>query len=212
MRAIFSFLLKVFLFLTLPFIVLIRGAIHLHEYNQYPPSIALLGGVFLATMVLTIYLVFFSGRLTGEVGSIRAKLWIALILVIGYGFHGLFFFSDTNSKSPQVQKEFRQLHPILRLSISTLIHLDPTLIITDANRQPEDYRKMGLPSKKHSLHYRQSSGYVHAVDIRTKGRGTIRNLLIRTYFRSMGFNTLRHGGTADHLHISISSADRPSSI
>ena len=71
---------------------------------------------------------------------------------------------------------------------------------------------MGMSSKKHSLHYRQSSGYVHAVDIRTKGRGSIRNFLIRTYFRLMGFNTLRHGGTADHLHISISSKDRPSGI
>ena len=150
--------------------------------------------------------------MTGEVGSIRTKLWLALFLVIGYGAHGLFFFSDANSKSSQVQKEFRELHPILRVSISTLIHLDPSLIVTDANRQPEDYRKMGMSSKKHSLHYRQSSGYVHAVDIRTKGRGSIRNFLIRTYFRLMGFNTLRHGGTADHLHISISSKDRPSGI
>jgi len=206
MRTLISFLLKLVLFLTLPFIVLIRGAIHLHEYNQYPPSLSLLGGVFLATMLLTIYLIFFKGQLTGEVGSIRTKLWLALFLVIGYGAHGLFFFSD------QVQKEFRELHPILRVSISTLIHLDPSLIVTDANRQPEDYRKMGMSSKKHSLHYRQSSGYVHAVDIRTKDRGSIRNFLIRTYFRLMGFNTLRHGGTADHLHISISSKDRPSGI
>ena len=160
MRTLISFLLKLILFLTLPFIVLIRGAIHLHEYNQYPPSLSLLGGIFLATLLLTIYLIFFRGQLTGEVGSIRTKLWLALFLVIGYGAHGLFFFSDANSKSSQVQKEFRELHPILRVSISTLIHLDPSLIVTDANRHPEDYRKMGMSSKKHSLHYRPVS-YTH---------------------------------------------------
>jgi len=212
MRALFFVGFKLLVFLTLPFILLIRGAIHLHESNQYPPSIALLGGIFLATILVTIYLLFFYGSLTGEVGSIRRKLVLALFLVIGYGIHGLFFFSKSNSKSAAVQKEFTQLHPILRMSISTLIHLDQSLIITDANRQPEDYRKFGLPSKKHSLHYHQSSGYVHAVDIRTKGRGTIRNFLIRSYFKLMGFNTLRHGGTADHLHISISSRDRPGGV
>lgn len=203
---------KLLTFLTLPFILLIRGAIHLHASNQYPPTIALIGGILLATIAITIYLVFFYGRLTGEVGSVRRKLWLALLLVVGYGIHGLFFFSSTNSKSPEIKKEFLQLHPILRMSVSTLIHLDKSLIVTDANRQPEDYRKMGMPSKKHSLHYRQKSGYVHAVDIRTKGRGVIRNVLIRSYFQLMGFNTLRHGGTADHLHVSISSQDRPGGI
>jgi len=212
MRALFFLGFKLLVFLTLPFILLIRGAIYLHETNQYAPSLALLGGIFLATILVTIYLLFFYGSLTGEVGSIRRKLLLALLLVAGYGIHGLFFFSKNNSKSSTVQKEFIQLHPILRMSISTLIHLDQSLIITDANRLPEDYRKFGLSSKKHSLHYRQSSGYVHAVDIRTKGRGEIRNFLIRSYFKLMGFNTLRHGGTADHLHISISSRDRPGGV
>ncbi len=206
------FLFKIVAFVVLPFILLIRGSIHLHDTKLYPPSICLLGGMFLATIAITIYLVFFYGSITGEVGSLRRKLWMALILVLGYGIHGLFFFSINNSKTAEVKKEFLQLHPILRVSVSTLIHLDKSLIITDANRQPEDYRKMGMSSKKHSLHYRQRSGYVHALDIRTKGRGTIRNFLIRTYFRLMGFNTLRHGGTEDHLHISLLSHDRPKAI
>lgn len=211
LRLLFS-ILKIITFFTLPFILLIRGSIHLHNTDQYPPSVCLIGGMLLATIAITIYLVFFYGSLTGEVGSLRRKLWMALILVLGYGIHGLFFFSINNSKTAEVKQEFLQLHPILRVSVSTLIHLDKSLIITDANRQPEDYRKMGMSSKKHSLHYRQSSGYVHALDIRTKGRGMIRNFLIRTYFRLMGFNTLRHGGTADHLHISLLSHDRPSAI
>ena len=46
-------------------------------------------------------------------------------------------------------------------------------------------------------------GHVYAVDIRTKGRKEWQNSLVRGYFRAMGFETLRHVGTADHLHVSL---------
>lgn len=85
-------------------------------------------------------------------------------------------------------------------------------MVTDADRQPEDYGKMGLPTKSHSLHYRQSSGYAHAVDLRTLRRGALRNALVAAYFRLMGFNTLRHMGSADHLHVSLKSHERPGGI
>ena len=112
-------------------------------------------------------------------------------------------------KNTSLKKEITKVHPILRLSISTITYLDNGLIITDANRQPEDYRKMGLKTKKHSLHYKQKNGYAHALDLRTQGRSEWRNALIRGYFWLMGFNTLRHGGTGDHLHVSLLSHDRP---
>ena len=57
-----------------------------------------------------------------------------------------------------------------------------------------------------------TSRLVHAVDLRTKGKSELRNKLVSWYFRMMGFNTLRHVGTADHLHVSISSHDRPRGI
>ena len=101
------------------------------------------------------------------------------------------------------------MHPILRLSVSTLVYIDKDLIITDAKRLPEDYKKMGLREKGHSLHYKQNNGYAHALDLRTNNRSKIRNFLIRSYFRLMGFNTHRHVGTSDHLHISLMSHDRP---
>jgi hypothetical protein len=101
---------------------------------------------------------------------------------------------------------------VLRLGIGTLVWLDRELLLTDADRLPEDYRRMGLPEKSASLHYRQSSGYTHAVDIRTAGRGELRNRLVESYFRLMGFRTLRHVGTADHLHVSLVSHDRPGGI
>jgi len=68
---------------------------------------------------------------------------------------------------------------------------------------------MGLKSKNHSLHYRQSNGYAHAMDLRTNGRSEVRNFMTQTFFRLMGFKTLRHIGTADHLHVSLVSHDRP---
>ena len=85
-------------------------------------------------------------------------------------------------------------------------------MITDANRVPEDYRKMGLKSKSRSLHYRQKNGFVHAIDIRTKGRSEFRNFCLKWYFRLMGFNVLRHGGTGDHLHVSLFSHDSPGAL
>jgi hypothetical protein len=81
--------------------------------------------------------------------------------------------------------------------------IDENLVITDASRVPEDYKKMGLPTNKSSLHYKQKDGYAYALDLRTNGRYEIRNFLIKSYFYFMGFNTLRHVGTDDHLHISL---------
>jgi hypothetical protein len=142
----------------------------------------------------------------------KFSYWIALILVLTYCFPALLFLSNTNSKHTEVQKEFTSLHPILRLGISTVVQLDKGLIVTDSNRIPEDYRKMGLPTKSHSLHFKQSDGFSHAIDIRVKGRSEVRNWLLERYFRMMGFNTLRHFGTADHLHVSLLSHDRPHGI
>jgi hypothetical protein len=47
----------------------------------------------------------------------------------------------------------------------------------------------------------QEDGYAYAVDIRTLGRPEWRTRLVSLYFRAMGFGTLRHVGTADHLHV-----------
>jgi len=209
-------LLKLLLLLVLPFILLIRGAVYFHgEYDWLPGASLLISGA-ITTVLLFIYLTFMYGRVTGKIGSgnvLKRRSMIALLLVLGYSIYGLFFLSNTNAKSSEVRSEFTNLHPIVRLSISTILFLDHDLIITDAKRRPEDYKKMGLSTKKRSLHYKQkSSGYVHAVDIRTNDRSELRNTLLIWYFKCMGLNTLRHGGTADHLHISLKSHDSPGAI
>lgn len=132
-----------------------------------------------------------------------------MVFLLMYCGYALFYVSGANVKSPAVASEYKSLHPILRLGISTVIFIDPSLLITDADRRPEDYDRMGLKRKLQSLHYRQNNGYVHAVDIRTNDRSSLRNWLLKIYFRSMGFNVLRHGGTADHLHVSLYSRQSP---
>ena len=206
---------KVLLVLILPFVTLIRGAVFLHEQSELWPWPALAGGIIFSAALIFFYLLYIQrwiGQRYGGKPSFKKGHWLALFLVLVYCLPAVIYLSNNNAKHPEVRDEFTSLHPILRLGISTLVFLDGDLILTDGSRQPEDYRKMGLKTKAHSLHYKQSSGYAHAVDIRTKGRSEFRNFLIKTYFQGMGFNTLRHVGTDDHLHVSLMSHDRKGGI
>jgi hypothetical protein len=120
-----------------------------------------------------------------------------------YVAYALVFVASANVKSAEVRAEYRALHPLLRLASSAVILADPAAVITDAARTSEDYARMGLPVEERSLHYRQSDGYVHALDLRTTGRSGIRNLTVQVAFRALGFRVLRHAGTGDHLHVSL---------
>ena len=95
------------------------------------------------------------------------------------------------------------LHPLLRVALSTLILADRDLVVTDLARGPKDYAAMGLSPNDGSLHYVQRDGYTHAADLRTAGRSELKNVLVRVYFWSMGFATLRHVGSGDHLHVEL---------
>ena len=156
MTSIFYAMLRLIFFLVFPFILLIRGSVFFHSNYEWMPWLSVLGGVGVTAIILMIYMVFLQGSFTGKIGSANATKWkmvFAVILVLGYSIPALFYFSDANAKSKNVQKEFTSLHPILRLSTSTVLFLDGKLIMTDANRVPEDYKKMGLKSKRGSLHY-----------------------------------------------------------
>jgi len=209
--ALLSALIRLILLIVIPFILLIRGAVYLHTSSNYMPWLCILGGTLLAIAIVFIYLSFVHQLfIKGSEGlSFKAKMYTSLIVVLLYVIHGIFYVSGSNMKSQGLRSEIRQVHPVLRLAISTLIHVDKDLIITDADRQPEDYKKMGLKSLKHSLHYKQSTGYSHALDLRTMRRPEWKNFLVQSYFKAMGFRTLRHTGTADHLHVSLMSHDNP---
>jgi hypothetical protein len=102
-----------------------------------------------------------------------------------------------------VRGYYASLHPVLRLALSTAMLADRDLVITDLARRPEDYPAMGLAANDGSLHYVQRDGWAHAADLRTAGRSEIASRLLQLYFWSMGFATLRHVGTADHLHVEL---------
>lgn len=122
---------------------------------------------------------------------------------IGYALFGLVYVSSLNTKSEDLQSEYLQLHPILRLAVVTTTLFDPDLVMTDLSRSPADYASMGLSPLQYSLHYTQKSGFTHAVDLRTKGRPELLNNVLQGFFRASGFSVKRHVGTDDHLHISL---------
>ena len=133
--------------------------------------------------------------------------WAASPVVFTWCVYAAFYLSRVNVKSDDVRAYYTAVNPILRVALSTIVLVEPDLVVTDMGRVPGDYRRMGLPVNDRTKHYRQSDGWVHAVDLRTRGRGEIRNRLVQLYFWSMGFSTLRHVGTADHLHVQL--ANRP---
>jgi hypothetical protein len=201
--------LKVALIIALPFVVLVRGAVFIHEHGRMPTWVALLVAAFLTAAVITAYAVWLSHKFTGRGGwGSRGRIlllakWVALPLVVFYCGHSLLYVARVNAKADPVRAYYTSLHPLLRLALSTWILADGDIVITDLGRQPGDYRRMGLPENSSTRHYRQRDGWVHAVDLRTAGRGELKNRTVQVYFWLMGFDTKRHVGTADHLHIQL---------
>ena len=188
---------------VLPFLLLIRLTLHLHVYEALNIWLALGIGIGATTVLLLIYGAIIQHWMTGSWNITRRKIQVFLLIVLVYSGYSLMYLSGSNVKSTEVSSTYLSLHPTLRLATSTLVLIDQDLVVTDMERTPDDYLKMGLPVLENSLHYKQESGFVEAVDIRTKGEPEWVNFLVRTYFQAMGFNTLRHVGTADHLHVSV---------
>jgi hypothetical protein len=207
--AVAAGLLKVALIIALPFAVLVRGAVFIYQHGETSVWLALLVAAFLSTAVVTLYAVSLARRFTQRGGKggraliIPVAKWVALPLVLFYCSYSLLYLASVNAKSEPVRAYYRSVHPLLRLSLSTLILVDRDMLITDTGRQPEDYTRMGLPTKTRTRHYRQADGWIHAVDLRTSGRGVIKNRGMQLYFWLMGFDTRRHVGTADHLHVEL---------
>ena len=186
---------------VLPFVLLVGGAVLLY------PSFGTWASLLIA-LLATIGLLGLYARAAGR--RLRARRdvreWLArgaAGVAAAYVVYALLFVASSNVKSAEVRAEYRALHPLLRVASSALILLDPASVVTDAARSSADYARMGLPPREASLHFPQRDGYVHALDLRTGGRSEVRNLAIMLGFRALGFHTLRHGGTGDHLHVSL---------
>lgn len=204
------------LVIVLPFILLIRVSVFMYAQFDLNPWLCLAIGA-VPTFILTfIYLnritkAFSSKKKTTE-GARKINLRIAIVLVGGFVAYTVFFLSGNNAKTTQVKGEYHSVHPLLRTTVGTLAIFDRDMVITDMSRVPEDYQDMGLATKGRSLHYPQSDGYVHALDLRTNDRAEWRNTALLWYFELMGFNTLRHIGSGDHLHVSLFIHERPGAL
>ncbi len=188
---------------VLPFLVLVRASVWSYATFGAPTWVALGSGAFLTLVLVGVYGAGISARLTGRARVRLMFTRIALPITIAYCGYALLYLSSANAKSDAVKTYYTSLHPIFRLALSTAILFDRDLVVTDVRRIPSDYVAMGLPVREASLHYHQADGYVHAVDIRTIDRPAWRTGATALYFRFMGLRTLRHVGTADHLHVSL---------
>jgi hypothetical protein len=165
--------------------------------------LAILGSAALTAGLTAGYGAWISRRFHGRARVASLSRWIALPLAIAWSVYAVFYVARVNVKSDAIQGYYMSVHPVLRVALSTVILVDPKLVITDMARTPDDYPRMGLPVNDRTKHYQQRDGWVHAVDLRTRGRGEIANRMIQFYFWIMGFSTLRHVGTADHLHVQL---------
>lgn len=189
--------------LALPFFVLVRSAVWLHDRGVGTAWLPLAGGVLFTGLLLVGYAVVTTRMISGTWRLPRYAKRVLLGITAAFALHGVLFLSANNAKSGDVRDGYRQVHPLLRVATATLVLVDRELVVTDASRTLDDYRRMGLPSNEASLHFGQPNGWVHAVDLRTIGRERWQNGFMGLYFWSMGFQTLRHRGTADHLHVSL---------
>ena len=189
--------------------MLVRGSVFIYEHGRTPVWMAVLVAAFLTSGIVTAYAVWIARRFTKRGGKGGRALvlplakWVALPLVVFYCGYSLLYLASVHAKSAPVRAYYTSVHPLLRLALSTAILVDRDILITDSGRQPDDYGRMGLPEMSHSRHYRGADGWVRAVDLRTAGRGTLKNRSVQLYFWSMGFDTKRHVGTADHLHVEL---------
>lgn len=189
--------------LFLPFLVLIWGSLFVYYHFGLNGWLALGSGIAATTLLLMIYGAGLSYTISGRAKINKYVARSITVLVISYCCYGLLYLSSLNVKSDEVRAYYRTVHPILRVTLATARLADPDLIITDMQRTPDDYEAMGLNPLRRSLHYEQSTGYVHAVDLRTVGRPAWKNWMTRHGLNLLGYKTIRHRGTADHLHVAL---------
>lgn len=201
---------QVFLWITLivtmgivPFFLLIRTSVYLNLEQGLNGWLALSGGAIATIVLLLIYILFLFRKVRNKKLMMKFSFGGLGMLVGGFCIYGLLYLSSVNAKSDEIREVYRSLHPILRVAVATTTLAEGGLVITDIKRTPEDYARMGLPLNESSLHFEQSSGYVHAIDLRTRGHSEIRNQVLEKSLKFMGLQTIRHVGTADHLHVAL---------
>lgn len=188
---------------VLPFALLIRGGVLLYQGWGLGTWLSLLLSATASALLLALYAWLASRRLGAGEGLKKLFTRSAAAVGVAYVAYALVFVASENVKSEDVRAGYSAVHPLLRVASSALILVDPASVITDTGRTREDYFLMGLSPNEASLHFAQDDGFVHALDLRTVGRPEWRNRMVELAFWALGFHSLRHVGTADHLHVSL---------
>ena len=192
---------------VLPFVLLVRGGVF--AYQQW--GLGAWSSLAVSAAATALLLAFYAWAVSRRLGAGRRlrkfMTRVAALAATAFVLYSLVVIAGGNVKSEDVRAEYSSLHPLLRMAVSVFVLADADAVITDAARTPEFYARAGLPANEASLHFRQDDGFVHALDLRTINRPEWRNLAAELAFRAMGFHTLRHVGTADHLHVSLRSPD-----
>ena len=188
---------------VLPFALLIRGGVFAYQEWGLGTWPALFLSATGSALLLGLYAWVVSRKLGAGRGVRTLFTRAGMGVTIAYVGYALVFVASENVKSDDIAAQYTNVHPLLRVASSALILVDPASVITDAGRTAEDYWLMGLPTNEASLHFEQETGYVHALDLRTNGRPEWRNRGVELGFWALGFHSLRHVGTADHLHLSL---------
>lgn len=194
--------IKAFAIIVLPFLVYVRASVYLYRQGANP-WIAIIASALLTSGLVCGGIILIARRFRHRARVRMVVGWAVLPIVFTWCIYAAFYLSRVHVKSDAVRAYYSSVNPILRVALSTIVLVDPDLVVTDMGRVARDYRRMGLPVNERTKHYRQADGWVHAVDLRTRGRWEIRNRALQLYFWSMGFDTLRHVGTADHLHVQL---------
>ncbi|MCG8373297.1 MAG: hypothetical protein MI700_07170 [Balneolales bacterium] len=197
-----------FLFMTLslvvlPFFILIRTAVYLNLDQQWNEWGSLLGGMGACVIFLSLIFFFLFRKVKQKKTMVKLTMSALSMLVGGFTIYGLLYLNSVNAKSEAIQEVYSSLHPILRVAVASTTLAEKDLVITDIKRTEEDYIAWGLTPLESSLHYVQDNGFVHAIDLRTIGHSELRNTALEWSLKVMGFQTIRHVGTADHLHVAL---------
>ena len=194
--------------LALPFLLLVRLSAYFYSARSLGTWLSLTLAALSVFTLLLLYVVALRLRFQRKPTVPRWMRRGLVVVVAGYVAYGLFYLSGANAKTSEIRSAYVALSPILRIATGTVLLVDRDAVVTDVGRTREDYISWGLPVNEASLHFEQENGFVHAVDLRTQGRPQWRNRALQTYYALMGFRTLRHVGTADHLHVSLPVAGR----
>lgn len=193
---------------VLPFILLVRGGVFAYQQWGLGAWSSLAVSTAATALLLACYAWAASRRLGAGKRLRKFAIRAAALGAAAFVLYSLLVIAGGNVKSEEVRAEYSGLHPLLRMGVSVFVLADAEAVITDADRSPDFYARAGLPANESSLHFRQDDGFVHALDLRTLNRPEWRNLAAELAFRAMGFHTLRHVGTADHLHVSLRLPDQ----